>query len=68
MRSNVTVGPPIDLLVYAHDELKISRQRRFLAKDADLMSVHTQWEQALRKAVQELPTVRFDLTSEDPRL
>ena len=60
MRSNVTVGPPIDLVVYARDELKISRYRRFDAKDPDLVAVHSQWEQALRKAVQELPHVTFD--------
>ena len=64
MRSNVTVGPPIDLLVYAKDELKVSRYRRFAAKDPDLLAVHAQWEQALRRAVQELPPVRF----EDPGL
>ncbi len=60
MRSNVTVGPPIDLLVYAKDELNVSRHRRFAAKDPDLLAVHAQWEQALRRAVQELPLVRFD--------
>jgi putative proteasome-type protease len=60
MRSNVTVGPPIDLLVYTRDELRITRQRRFLDKDPDLLAIHAQWEQSLRKAVQELPPVRFD--------
>jgi putative proteasome-type protease len=60
MRSNVTVGPPIDLLVYVRDELRVTRQRRFLDKDPDLLAIHAQWEQSLRKAVQELPPVRFD--------
>lgn len=59
MRSNVTVGPPIDLLVYARDTLRIIRQRRFHAKDPDLVAIQTHWEQALRRAVQELPSVRF---------
>ncbi len=59
IRSNVTVGPPIDLLVYARDELQVGRYRRFAAKDPDLLAVHAQWEQALRRAVQELPPVRF---------
>lgn len=56
----MTVGPPIDLLVYARDELRISRRRRFPAADPDLGAIQSQWEQALRKAVQELPAVRFD--------
>jgi putative proteasome-type protease len=63
MRSNVTVGPPIDLLVYAADDLAISRCRRFEAEDPDLRGIRSQWEQALRKAVLELPEVRFADTS-----
>jgi putative proteasome-type protease len=60
MRSNVTVGPPIDLLVYARDELRITRRRRFAERDPDLGAIHQQWEQALRQAVQALPPVLFD--------
>jgi putative proteasome-type protease len=60
MRSNVTVGPPIDLLVYAADELQITRYRRFAATDPDLLETHAQWERALRKAVLELPAIQFD--------
>ena len=59
MRSNVTVGPPIDLLVYGRDELGVSRHRRFVERDPDLVAIHSQWEQALRRAVQELPTITF---------
>jgi putative proteasome-type protease len=60
MRSNVAVGPPLDLLVYARDELRITRQRRFHDMDPDLLAIQTQWEQSLRKAVQELPRIQFD--------
>jgi putative proteasome-type protease len=60
MRSNVTVGPPIDLVLYATNDLRITRYRRFSADDPDLRAIRTQWEQSLRKAVQELPAVRFD--------
>jgi putative proteasome-type protease len=59
MRSNVTVGPPIDLLVYAADGLRITHHRRFDAQDPELRDIRAQWEQALRKAVLELPEVRF---------
>jgi putative proteasome-type protease len=59
MRSNVTVGPPIDLTVYARDELRISRYRRFDAKDPDLRDIQTRWERTLRKGVLELPEIRF---------
>jgi putative proteasome-type protease len=59
MRSNVTVGPPIDLVVYEADELRIRRYRRFSAKDPDLREIQMQWEHALRKAVLELPEIHF---------
>ena len=60
MRSNVTVGPPIDLALYGANELRITRCRRFGADDPVLRTIQVQWEQALRKSVQELPAVRFD--------
>ncbi|HEY2996186.1 MAG TPA: peptidase [Methylomirabilota bacterium] len=59
MRSNVTVGPPIDLLAYSVDELDITRQRRFMANDSDLVKIGVRWEQALRQAVARLPQIRF---------
>ena len=59
MRSNVTVGPPIDLLIYDADTCDLGRYRRFPDKDPDLLAIHSQWEQALQRAVQELPSVSF---------
>jgi putative proteasome-type protease len=59
MRSNVTVGPPIDLLAYGVDELDVTRQRRFPAGDPDLVKIGMRWEQALRQAVGRLPQIRF---------
>ena len=60
MRSNVTVGPPIDLVVYQNNDLRIRRYRRFTAKDPDLQRIQFQWEHSLRKAVLELPDVDFE--------
>ena len=59
MRSNVTVGPPIDLLAYGVDELEVTRRRRFPAGDPDLVKIGIRWEQALRQAVGRLPQIRF---------
>ena len=64
MRSNVTVGPPIDLLAYEVDELEITRRRRFSAGDPDLVKIGVRWEQALRQAVARLPQIRFRASRE----
>ena len=60
MRSNVTVGPPIDLLLYKKDTLAIDRYRRLGASDPDLNLIHASWEASLRRAVEQLPEIDFD--------
>jgi putative proteasome-type protease len=59
IRSNVTVGPPVELLVYKKDSLELSRYRRFSASDHDLNTIHSCWEQSLRRAVEQLPDIEF---------
>jgi putative proteasome-type protease len=59
MRSNVAVGPPVDLLVYANDDLCVRRYRRLDAADPDLVEIRSAWEHALRKAIGTLPKVAF---------
>ncbi len=60
IRSNVTVGPPIDLLLYRRDSLDVTKYRRLNAMDPDLTIIHTSWEQALRRAVEQLPEIEFE--------
>ncbi len=60
MRSNATVGPPVDLLLYRSGDLNVSHYRRFYSKDHDLIEIHNSWEKALRNAVHQLPDIRFD--------
>jgi putative proteasome-type protease len=59
MRSNLTVGPPIDLAIYGAGEFVLRHECRFDASDPQLIAIRTQWEQALRQAVQKLPAVDF---------
>jgi putative proteasome-type protease len=59
MKSNVTVGPPIDLLAYSVNDLDITRHKRFEADDPGLLKIRSRWEQALRQAVIRLPDIRF---------
>ena len=66
MKSNVTVGPPIDLLALAPGELNVRRQHRFADNDPGLIKIRTRWEQALRQAVLKLPNVRFKVQPDTP--
>jgi putative proteasome-type protease len=67
MRSNVTVGPPFDLLLYQKDTLQVTRYRRVSAGDRDLNLIHSSWEQSLRRAVEQLPDIEFQIeSSENP--
>ncbi len=59
MRSNVTVGPPIEILLYRKDSLNLEQYRRFSAADQDLLTIHASWEQSLRRAVEQLPEIDF---------
>jgi putative proteasome-type protease len=63
MRSNVTVGPPFDLLLYKKDSLEVTRYRRVFAGDRDLNLIHSSWEQSLRRAVEQLPDIEFQPSS-----
>jgi putative proteasome-type protease len=62
MKSNVSVGPPIDLLAYANDEFDVTRFRRFDGDDPALVKIRTRWDQNLRQAVSKLPAIRFATT------
>ncbi len=59
MRSNVTVGPPVELVLYRRGSLDVTSYRRFLSGDPELELIHGRWEQALRRVVEELPTIHF---------
>ncbi|HEX6944699.1 MAG TPA: peptidase, partial [Casimicrobiaceae bacterium] len=55
MRSNISVGLPIDLLVYETDSLRVKMQRRIDESDPYFRMVHTQWGEGLRRVFGQLP-------------
>jgi putative proteasome-type protease len=68
MRSNVAVGPPIDLLVYANDDLAVRRYKRLTISDPDLLEIRSSWERELRRAVTMLPQIEFAPPPSDAEL
>jgi putative proteasome-type protease len=55
MRSNISVGLPIDLVVYEVNALTIRLQRRIEETDPYFQMVHAQWGAGLRRVFAELP-------------
>ena len=55
MRSNISVGLPIDLLVYETDALAVRMQRRIEETDPYFQMVHKAWGEGLRRVFAQLP-------------
>ncbi len=60
MRSNLSVGMPIDLISYERDSLRLSRRRRFLEGDAYVSSLSAGWSAGVRSAFRDLPDLEWD--------
>ncbi|MGH8316245.1 MAG: peptidase, partial [Steroidobacterales bacterium] len=48
MRSNISVGLPIDLAVYETDALRLALRKRIEESDPYFQMIHTQWGEGLR--------------------
>lgn len=55
MRSNLSVGMPIDLVCYQRDSLKIQMRRRFDEGDAYFTALSSQWSAGVRDAFSRMP-------------
>jgi len=55
LRSNLSVGPPLDLLVYKRDSLRVDIHRRILEDDPYFRNVRERWSSALREAYLHIP-------------
>jgi putative proteasome-type protease len=50
LRSNLSVGMPIDILIYERDTLDVRREKRIGAEDEYFKKVSSAWSDALRQA------------------
>ncbi len=55
MRSNLTVGMPIDMTCYDRDSLQIGRSHRFDDRDPYMLSLRHSWGEGVRRAFAQLP-------------
>ena len=56
MRSNLSVGMPIDLICYERDSLEVRMRRRFEDGDTYFSSLHQGWSDGIRQIFAELPS------------
>ena len=59
MRSNLTVGMPIDMLCYEHDSLRVTKKRSFDERDDYMRGLRKQWSDGLKKAFAQLPSFEW---------
>jgi putative proteasome-type protease len=55
MRSNLSVGLPIDLLCYEQGSLKVTRRRRFEQDDPYFTKLRSAWSEGVREVFTQLP-------------
>jgi putative proteasome-type protease len=59
MRSNLSVGMPIDLLCYERDSLEVTRRRRFDDGDPYFTAVQEAWVEGTRSVFSRLPALAW---------
>ncbi len=57
MKSNISVGPPIHLVMYETDSLVIRHQLELPLRDPYLAKIRKMWEVALNHAVETIPNI-----------
>lgn len=60
MKSNISVGPPIDLVMYEMDTFLIRHQLRLRPGDAYLKKMRYLWEISLREAFERMPDLDWE--------
>ena len=59
MKSNVSVGPPIDIFCYETDSLQANLRARLDEDDPYLQEISRKWQTGLVRLVNEMPSINF---------
>ena len=59
MRSNLSVGMPIDLICYERDSLEITMRRRFDQGDSYFTALSKEWSEGTRAVFRQLPALEW---------
>jgi len=59
MRSNVTVGPPLEVLIYRRDSLNLEERLRFTEDSPYLRQIRRGWDDLIKQAFRQLPPLAW---------
>ncbi len=59
MKSNVSVGPPIDIFCYENGSLRVNLRTRLDEDDPYLQEISHKWQDGLVKLVNDMPSLKF---------
>jgi putative proteasome-type protease len=59
MRSNLSVGMPIDLICYERDSLEVRKRHRFDQGDPYFAALSADWSEGVRRVFRELPDLKW---------
>ncbi|MBW4653993.1 MAG: proteasome-type protease [Kaiparowitsia implicata GSE-PSE-MK54-09C] len=60
MKSNISVGPPVNLIMYKTNSFKIHYQLQLRLGDPYLVGIRKKWELSLRQAFEQMPDLDWD--------
>lgn len=60
MKSNISVGPPINLVMYQADSFVVKHQLSLKPGDRYLEDIRKQWEHSIRMAFEQTPDILWD--------
>lgn len=61
MKSNISVGPPIDLVMYEVNSLQVKHRLQLPPRDPYLIAIGKSWAESLRRAFDDVPDIDWNL-------
>lgn len=65
MKSNISVGPPIDLVMYEKDSFLLRHQLRLRLGDPYLAKIRKLWEVSVKQAFDRMPDIEWEYYQEE---
>jgi putative proteasome-type protease len=65
MKSNISVGPPIYLVMYETDSLTMHNKLQFRLGDPYLAKIRKLWENSVRQAFEAMPEIEWDYQDQE---